>query len=142
MAARIFDHRPHPHIAARAGTGAPKAAHAVSGFSARLGMRITAAVGTMACAAVFTVIALISLPAALASGQLIVIVAWVAQTFLQLVLLSILMVGGNIASKAADARADSTWKDAEAILAECQSLQAHLQAQDGVLTALIAAQKA
>jgi hypothetical protein len=47
----------------------------------------------MWAAYIFAAIALISLPAAIRSGDSLVIVAWVAQTFLQLVLLSIIMVG-------------------------------------------------
>ena len=47
----------------------------------------------MWCAYIFAAIALISLPAAIRTGDSLVIVAWVAQTFLQLVLLSIIMVG-------------------------------------------------
>jgi hypothetical protein len=70
-----------------------KAVGEVEGFNAKLALVITRSVGTMACAYVFAAIALISLPAAITSGQVIVIVAWVAQTFLQLVLLSIIMVG-------------------------------------------------
>lgn len=61
-----------------------------------LGLKITNAVSTMACAIVFAIIALVSLPSAISSHSLIVIVAWVAQTFLQLVLLSIIMVGAKL----------------------------------------------
>lgn len=53
----------------------------------------------MACAYLFAAIALISLPKAIASRDVIVIVSWVAQTFLQLVLLSIIMVGQQINSE-------------------------------------------
>ena len=53
----------------------------------------------MWCAYLFAAIALISLPKAIASGDSIVIVSWVAQTFLQLVLLSIIMVGQKVASQ-------------------------------------------
>ena len=70
----------------------------------------------MACAYVFAVIALISLPAAITSGQVIIIVAWVAQTFLQLVLLSIIMVGQSVQSAASDARAVKEFADTETIL--------------------------
>jgi hypothetical protein len=65
---------------------------------------VTRKVGTLACAIVFCLIALISLPAALASGSLIVIVSWVAQTLLQLVLLSIILGGQGVAEKASDAQ--------------------------------------
>lgn len=73
----------------------------VSAFNNKLALAITNGVSTMWCAYVFAVIALFSLPAALKSGSTIVIVAWVAQTFLQLVLLSIIMVGQKL-------QADST----------------------------------
>jgi hypothetical protein len=88
----------------------------VEGFNAKLALVITRSVGTMACAYVFAVIALISLPAAINSGQVIIIVAWIAQTFLQLVLLSIIMVGQTVQSVAADARAAKEFTDTETIL--------------------------
>ena len=69
-------------------------------FNRRLAEKITAAVSTMWCAYIFAAIALISLPAAIRTGDPLVIVAWVAQTFLQLVLLSIIMVGQDASSAA------------------------------------------
>jgi hypothetical protein len=73
---------------------------AISEFNRRIAEKITAAVSTMWCAYIFAAIALISLPAAIRTGDSLVIVAWVAQTFLQLVLLSIIMVGQQAASDA------------------------------------------
>jgi hypothetical protein len=64
----------------------------------RLGGVVTRVVGTMWCALAFAILTLISLPAAIHSGDPIVIVGWIAQTFLQLVLLSIIMVGQGISS--------------------------------------------
>ena len=64
----------------------------------------------------FAIIALISLPASIQTGSVIVIVQWVAQTFFQLVLLSIILVGQNIISAAADARSEKTFEDTEKIL--------------------------
>ncbi len=88
----------------------------VEGFNAKLALVITRSVGTMACAYVFAAIALISLPAAITSGEVIVIVAWIAQTFLQLVLLSIIMVGQTVQSVASDERAAKQFTDTETIL--------------------------
>lgn len=88
----------------------------VQGFNAKVALIITRSVGTMACAYVFAAIALISLPAAINSGQVIVIVAWIAQTFLQLVLLSIIMVGQSVQSAASDVRAAKEFADTETIL--------------------------
>ena len=70
--------------------------------------KITSFVSTMWCAYIFAAIALISLPAAINSGDRIVIVAWVAQTFLQLVLLSIIMVGQDSSSKGMQQKIDET----------------------------------
>ena len=68
-------------------------------FNDWIASKITSAVATMWCAYIFAAIALISLPSAIKSHDPIVIVAWVAQTFLQLVLLSIIMVGQDVQSK-------------------------------------------
>jgi hypothetical protein len=70
----------------------------INGFNRRLAEKITSGVSTMWCAYIFAVIALISLPAAIKTGDVVIIVAWVAQTFLQLVLLSIIMVGQQVSS--------------------------------------------
>ena len=62
----------------------------VGKFNTWLAVKITKTVGTMWIAYLFAAIALISLPAALQTGNVIVIVAWIAQTFFQLVLLAAL----------------------------------------------------
>ena len=62
----------------------------------------------MWCAYIFAAIALISLPSALKSGDLITIVSWVAQTFLQLVLLSIIMVGQSVSSASVEQKITET----------------------------------
>ena len=80
----------------------------INAFNRRLAEKITAAVSTMWCAYIFAAIALISLPAALRSGDPLVIVAWVAQTFLQLVLLSIIMVGQDASSAAVAQKINET----------------------------------
>jgi hypothetical protein len=87
----------------------------VDGFNAKFAVLITRLVGTMWCAYLFGVIALLGLGPALKPGGE-GIIAWIAQTFLQLVLLSVIMVGQNVQSLASDARSANTYKDAEAIL--------------------------
>ena len=68
-------------------------------FNLWLAQKVTTGVATMWCAYLFAGIALISLPKAIQSGDSIIIVSWVAQTFLQLVLLSIIMVGQKVQSQ-------------------------------------------
>jgi len=140
---KIFDHNPHPHIKSRkkpAPKFTPKHDNPVSRFNAFLGEKITRGVGTMWCAYAFAILAFISLPEAIQNGKS-ALISWIAQTFLQLVLLSIIMVGQKVEGAAADARADNTFKDAEAILHEAIEIQKHLEAQDAVLLKIIEAYK-
>ena len=74
----------------------------ISAFNQRVAEKITSFVSTMWCAYLFAALALISLPAAIRSGDVVVIVAWIAQTFLQLVLLSIIMVGQKVSSQSVE----------------------------------------
>ena len=134
----LFHRVEHPRIAQRRNEKPVKVKDESVGINGKVALIITAVVGTMWCAYLFTLIALISLPSAIQSGQAIVIVAWIAQTFIQLVLLPIIIVGQNIQGKASDKRSEQTYNDAEAILSECLQLQAHLQAQDTVLDEVIA----
>lgn len=139
---KLFEHRPHPHIAERLAAGPVRMADvraatgAVGRFNSRVATAITKAVGSMWCAYVFALFDLISLPEAIDGGAATV-VAWVAQTFLQLVLLSVIMVGQNVQADAADARAEATFHDASATLDETRQLQQHLGAQDEVLGRIV-----
>lgn len=108
-------HQSNPRIEAREKAGPHLTRHEHIGFNGRLAVLITKAVSTMWCAYVFTAIALISLPAALAGGTA-AIISWVAQTFLQLVLLSVIMVGQKVSAQASDKQALQTYRDAEALL--------------------------
>ena len=76
-------------------------------FNAAVAVRITKIVGTMSCAYVFTLVALVALPAAIQQGSVTVLVNWLSSNFLQLVLLPIIIVGQNVISAAQDARAEA-----------------------------------
>src|SRR5476651_1499607 len=136
---KTYEHHPHPHIEFRK-KHAPKPKSPPEGplgrFNTFLGDRITKSVGTMWCAYAFALIAFISLPEAIHTGTG-ALISWIAQTFLQLVLLSIIMVGQKVEGAAADTRSEDTYKDAEAILHEALEIQQHLQAQDAILQKLI-----
>jgi hypothetical protein len=108
-------------------------------FNAKVGLKITVIVGTMWCAYLFTILALVSAPSAFKTGNSLIIVAWIAQTFLQLVLLPIIIVGQNVQAAAADARAEATYKDAAAVLEEAKQIQAHLAAQDAEIAKIVTA---
>jgi hypothetical protein len=108
-------HIPNPRIEERAKSGPHLTKHEHIGFNGWIAVLITNAVSTMWCAYLFAIIALISLPAAIAGGTA-ALVSWIAQTFLQLVLLSVIMVGQKVAAQASDKQAMQTYQDAEALL--------------------------
>jgi len=104
----------------------------VQRFNTRLALKITSGVGTMWCAYAFAAISLYGLPAALKPGGE-GIISWIAQTFLQLVLLSIILVGANVLGRAADKQALATYNDGEANLHEVLAAQDHLASQDRLI---------
>ena len=97
----------------------------INRFNDWLALHITNGVGNMWCAYLFSLLALLSLPDAI-KGGIATLITWIAQTFIQLVLLSIIMVGQKVSSKASDRRAEKTYKDCEEILKEVKFLQAHV----------------
>ena len=113
--ADVKEHIPSPRIAERAKTGPHLTKDEHVGFNGNLALLITSAVGTMWCAYLFAVLAFISLPVAIQGGTA-TLISWIAQTFLQLVLLSVIMVGQKVAAAASDKQAEETYKDTEALL--------------------------
>ena len=143
--ATIYEYIRHPRASELARLGrpiktndlrAPKSDSFFAKLNARFGLRITLVVGTMWCAYIFTVLAIFALPDAIKQGTYFIIV-WLSSSFLQLVLLPIIIVGQNIQAAASDKRAEETYKDAEAVLKEAEEIQKHLLAQDEVITAIM-----
>lgn len=132
-----FNHQPHPRIRERTKAGPPTTRDEHVGINGRIALALTAAVGTMWCAYAFAILALLVLPEAIGGG-LLPFVQWVSQTFIQLVMLSVIMVGQNILAKASDKRSLMTYQDADATFHEARQIQAHLAAQDEALNALLA----
>ncbi len=100
-------------------------ATSVQRFNRAVAIKVTAGVGSMYCAYAFCVVALIGLPTAVQQSfphgggfQPLPLVQWVAQTFLQLVLLAVILVGQNVTGEASDARAVKTLEDTEAIITQ------------------------
>ena len=131
----IYQHIRHPRIASRRAESPVRVADllpggtAINRFNTKVAIVITTVVGSMWCAYAFALFDLISLPDAIRTGPA-ALVSWVAQTFLQLVLLSVIMVGQNVQAAAADKRAEATFHDASATLHEVAHVQGHLEAQD------------
>jgi len=109
---------------------------AAARFNSWFAVKVTNGVGTMWCAYAFAALAFVSLPQAISSHSAVTLVSWISQTFLQLVLLSVIIVGQNVLASAADKRAEATFNDADAVLHEAVKIQEHLLAQDNVLAEL------
>jgi hypothetical protein len=131
-----FEHIPHPHIAARKKTGPAKTTDESVGLNGKIALILTTTVGTMWCAYAFALLALVALPGAL-NGGLLAMIQWVSQTFIQLVMLSVIMVGQNILGKASDKRAEMTYNDADATFHEAEQIQDHLKEQDVALNTML-----
>jgi hypothetical protein len=101
---------------------------AMGRFNAAVAVKITKVVGTMYCAYVFTLVALVALPAAIQQGSATVLVNWLSSNFLQLVLLPIIIVGQNVISAAQDARAEA---DHETLTALHQMSVQQIQSLNG-----------
>jgi hypothetical protein len=115
------------------------------GFNGKIALILTTVVGTMWCAYAFAVLAFVALPFALPgamengqpTGGVLQMIQWVSQTFIQLTMLSVIMVGQNILSRASDKRADMTYQDADATFHESEQIQAHLLEQDTAINTLL-----
>jgi len=131
----MFRHEPHPHLLRRqhGEVRPPKVSDEHVGFNGKIALALTNGVGTMWCAYVFAILALIALPYVHTTLQWI---QWISQTFIQLVMLSVIMVGQSVQGRASDKRAEQTYNDAEAVLHECLEIQRHLQEQDKMLAGL------
>jgi hypothetical protein len=155
----LYQHHVHPWIEQRRSHKPTKVSEqhrsdtGYQRFNKRLAVAITTNVGTMTSAYLFCVLAFLSLPAVLSGlggpfagvfpsflvkASLIALIAWIAQTFLQLVLLPIIIVGQNVQAEASDKRSEATYQDADAVLHEALQIQAHLEAQDAAIERILA----
>src|ERR1700686_1646757 len=115
----------------------PRDGGPVTRFNTWLAVKVTNGGGTMGCPYGFAALALVSLPAAILSGNPVILVSWISQTFLQLVLLSIIIVGQNVLAAASDKRAEATYEDADAVLHTALQIQDHLAAQDAEIEKIV-----
>lgn len=95
----------------------------------KIASSITNAVGTFSCFIVFAVLACISLPAVVASHSTITWISWITQSFLQLVLLPLIMIEQNLQSRHSEFRGEEDFrvnvraeKEIEEIKKKCDSI--------------------
>ncbi len=108
---------------------------AAAGFNTRLAVGLTQRVGTMWTAYTFAVLAIIGLFAILGllSPVVALLVAWVSQTFIQLVLLPIIMVGQNVLGRKAELQSEEQYNTTINTYHDIEQIMEHLSAQDAEL---------
>jgi uncharacterized membrane protein len=102
----------------------------------KIAIFITSIVGTMWCAIAFTLLALVSLPDAIAGGRATVI-SWIAQTFLQLVLLSVIMVGQNLQNRQSETKAQEDFDVNVKAELEIETILQHLENQNEMMMEIL-----
>jgi hypothetical protein len=129
-------HIPHRLILSHDSHGTVHGTGAIAGFNTWLAVKITKVVGSMWIAYLFAAIALVSLPAAIQSRNVIIIIAWIAQTFFQLVLLPIIIVGQNVIQATNDARAEADHETLSAVHKLTVEVHAMNEAHSAILRQL------
>lgn len=124
----LFEHTPHPHVPRNVN----EIHKAEQGFNARLAVTLTKAVGTMYCAYAFTLLAIIGFPSPGSPPS--AYVQWISQTLIQLVMLSVIMVGQSIIGHKQELQADEAYNIELKNEHEIAQIAAHLAVQDEELT--------
>ena len=129
---------PHPHQP-RNVNKLHKEEQAAAGVNARIAVGLTKRVGTMWTAYSFAVLAIIGLFAILGLLTPIValLVAWLSQTFIQLVLLPIIMVGQNVLGRHAELIAEEQFNTTKKTYADIESIMKHLDDQDALILKIV-----
>ena len=132
----LYEHSPHPHRPHNVNE-LHLFEQQIAGFNATIAVTLTKYVGTMYTAYLFAVFAFVGLVAILGWLPPIVtlLVAWVSQTFIQLCLLPIIMVGQNVLGRKSEIQADEQFNTTQKSYHDLGEIMKHLDAQDAELLA-------
>lgn len=126
----LFHHEPHLHQPRNVNL-LHDAEKAASGINQKIAITLTKAVGTMICAYIFAILAIIGFPGFNATP--IAYVQWISQTFIQLVMLSVIMVGQSILGRKQELQADEAFHTTISTYHDIEQIMKHLSAQDAEL---------
>jgi len=135
---RMPKYTPHPHQP-RNVNKLHKEQLAAAGINKRIAVGLTKRVGTMWTAYSFAVLAIIGLFAILGllTPVVAILVAWLSQTFIQLVLLPIIMVGQNVLGHHAELLAEEQYNTTKKTYADIESIMNHLDDQDASILKIV-----
>jgi hypothetical protein len=106
---------------------------AMAGINDKIAIALTRGVATMWCAYLFAILAILGFPGLGASPTQYV--QWVSQTFIQLVMLSVIMVGQKVLGRHQELQSDEQFNTTKKSHHDIEQIMLHLQAQDDELIA-------
>jgi hypothetical protein len=126
----LFHHEAHKHEPRNVNL-IHEAEKKAAGFNEKLAIGLTKSVGTMICAYIFAVLAIIGFPGFQATPTQYV--QWLSQTFIQLVMLSVIMVGQAVLGRKQELQADEQFNTTISTYHDIEQIMQHLSAQDAEL---------
>jgi len=124
---KLYEHDPYPHTAVNV-NDLHHLEHAKAGFNQKVAVLLTRWVGSMLCAYLFALIALIGFPGFSATPMQYV--QWLSQCFIQLVMLSVIMVGQKVLGRKQELQADEQFLTTMKTYHDIEEIMSHLSAQD------------
>ena len=130
----LFEHEHHPYQPRNVNL-VHEAEQKAAGVNTRIAVGLTKSVGTMWTAYTFAALAVVGLLAILGllSPIVALLVVWISQTFLQLTLLPIIMVGQNVLGRKSELQADEQFNTTMTSYNDIEQVMQHLSAQDAEL---------
>jgi ABC-type multidrug transport system fused ATPase/permease subunit len=130
----LFEHEHHPYQPRNVNL-MHEAEQKAAGINKRIAVGLTKTVGTMWTAYTFGALAVVGLMAiiGLLSPIVALLVVWISQTFLQLTLLPIIMVGQNVLGRKSELQADEQFNTTMSSYNDIEQVMQHLSAQDAEL---------
>jgi uncharacterized membrane protein len=127
----LFDREHHPYQPRNVNL-VHEAEQKAAGVNTRIAVALTKSVGTMWTAYTFMALAVVGLLAILGllSPIVALLVVWISQTFLQLTLLPIIMVGQNVLGRKAELQAEEQFNTTMNSYNDVEHIMQHLSAQD------------
>ena len=111
----------------------------VAGFNTRLAVWLTEHVGTMWTAYAFAGLSIIGLFAILGwlAPLVALLIAWISQTFIQLVLLPVIMVGQNVLGHKSELQSEEQYNFTMKSYHDIEQIMQHLDRQDEAILEIL-----
>lgn len=121
----LFKHHPHPYKPVNVNVQHQAERQ---GINDRIAIALTNSVASMWCAYAFAVLAILGFPGLSASPTQYV--QWVSQTFIQLVMLSVIMVGQKVLGRHQEIQSEEQFNTTKKTFEDILQIMKHLEAQD------------